>query len=64
MGSPQGIGLTADEVLSVYKLLVARDPGDAVLVRLLARLEAHLYMTLTIEEIEALRSTGAGRGHG
>jgi hypothetical protein len=64
MESPQMVGLSDEEVRSLYKLLVARDPGDEVLARLLTRIEARLYGTLTIEQIEALRSAGAGSGGG
>jgi hypothetical protein len=62
--NPDVVALSDEEVRSLYKLLVVRDPGDEVLARLLARIEARLYSTLTIEQIEALRSAGAGGGFG
>lgn len=59
-----GIVLSQEEALRLYSLLAARrEPSDAVLGRLLHRLEDHLYRTLTIEEIERLQA-GRDRGEG
>ena len=51
--------LSQEEALRLYSLLAAgRRDSDPVLGRLLARLEDHLYRTLTIEEIERLQGRG------
>jgi hypothetical protein len=55
------IVLAEDEVRALYAILEARgDRNDAVLSGLLRRIEERLFGSLTIEEIEALRSEPEG----
>ena len=51
--------LSQEEALRLYSLLAAGGgEADPILGGLLARLEDHLYLTLTIEEIERLQKRG------
>jgi hypothetical protein len=61
MSEESDVRLSREEACGVYLVLAGRgEASDSVLGRLLGRLEAYLYRTMTIEEIEALRRSMEG----
>ena len=64
MSDESAVRLSGEEARSLYAVLAGRgEAPDSILGRLLAKLEGHLYRTMTIEEIELLRqSADAGPG--
>ncbi len=65
MSDESAVRLSAEEARRLYaRAGGARGKPDSVLGRLLAKLEGHLYRTMTIEEIELLRQSAdeAARG--
>ncbi len=62
MSDESVVQLSDQEARSLYTVLARRgEAPDSVLGRLLGKLEAYLYRTMTIEEIELLRQGVEGR---
>jgi len=60
MGEENAVQLSAEETRRLYGLLALRGkPPDAVVGRILEKLERYLYRTLTVEEMEELRRSRA-----
>ncbi len=65
MGDENAVQLSAQEARRLYGLLASQgEEPDAVLARLIEKLEDYLYRTMTIEEIEGLQGGDRLPGEG